>query len=134
MTSMTAWMSELSRVLPFVTIAAVWLWVPYAYWKIYEVYKLLGDRTGNLGFFWFSFQFQHPVFSRGMRSYLDYFDGLPDDLKACVSAARSELRRRHLMVILWIVFVLAFGWLASFLERHQSILPPKSVTTSLVVK
>jgi hypothetical protein len=127
-------MIEIHRVLLFATIVAVWLWTPYHYWKIYKVYKLLGDCTGNLGFFWFSFQFQHPVFSKGMRSYLDYFDGLPDELKARVLATRSELRRHVLAFLLWIALLLAFGWLTSRLERHQSILPPKSITTSLVTK
>jgi hypothetical protein len=82
-------MSELSRVLPLVTIAAVWLYAASGYWKIYRVYRLLGDRTGNLGFFWFSFQFQHPTFSRGMKSYVDYYGTLPDDLKAQVDANSS---------------------------------------------
>lgn len=120
MTSVTAWMSELSRVLPLVTIAAVWLYVPYGYWKIYRVYKLLGDRTGNLGFLWFSFQFQHPTFSRGMKSYVDYYGTLPNDLKAQVDATRSQLRRHVLTMLLWILFVVAFGLLAGLLERHHS--------------
>lgn len=48
-----------------------------------------------MGFFWFSFQFQNETFAKGFPHYVDYFDDLPDDLKAQVIAAKTQFRYRQ---------------------------------------
>jgi hypothetical protein len=110
---------EAPKILLWVTVVMFMLYPLYFYWKIYGVYRALGNRTKELGFFWFSFQFQHPVVSRGMKSYLNYYDALPDDLKARVDAVRRQLRSHVASLGVWILFVVAFAFLVSYLKRNN---------------
>jgi hypothetical protein len=110
-------MIEIYKVLFVGSAIGVALYAFYGIWRLYGIYRMLGDHVRGMGFYWFSFQFQHETFARGFPYYVDYLDGLPDDLKARVIAARTQFRYRQMFIICWIVAVLSFGWLASKLAR-----------------
>jgi len=119
MSEAIAGMSEMYRILFLGTVAVLMLYAPFAYWKIYSVYKALGEQARHLGFFWFSFQFQMPIFARGMPNYLD-LGSFPDSLRIQISSARRQLRLTRTIASVWLVLVLAFGAVTALLRRHYS--------------
>jgi hypothetical protein len=114
-----ATMSEIYSIVFPVTVAVLALNVPLTYWKIYLVYRAVGEQARRLGFFWFSFQFQSPIFARGMPNYLD-LDSLPGSLRIKISGTRRQLRFVAGISVLWLFLVLAFGAATAMLGRHYS--------------
>ena len=75
------------------------------HWNAYSVYRLLGDRAGNTGYYWFSFQFQTPDLAKLLPGYVDYFDALPNDLAAQVLVARRRMRVTHVLLVSSIILI-----------------------------
>jgi hypothetical protein len=119
MSGTIAGMSEIYRIVFLGTVAVLMLYAPFVYWKIYSVYKALGEKAKHLGFFWFSFQFQMPIFAKGMPNYLD-LDSFPDSLRIQISRAQRQLRFTRTIASVWLVLVLAFGAVTALLRRHYS--------------
>ena len=119
MSETIARMSEIYRIVFIGTVALLMLHLPIVYWKIYLVYRALGDQPRHLGFFWFSFQFQMPIFAKGMPNYLD-LESFPDSLRIQISGTRHQLRIIRAIASLWLVFVLAFGAIIALLRRRYS--------------
>jgi hypothetical protein len=112
-------LSEVYRVLFICTAALVPLYPPSAYWKIYSVYKSVGDDAKRLGFFWFSFQFQVPRFASGFLEPLDP-DRLPDSSRQYLNRTQHQLRLIRTMAISWVLLVLAFGAITALIRRHYT--------------
>lgn len=87
--------------------------------KAHTVYTLLGDGVKNISFYWFYFQLQGPYVARQYPGYVDHFQSLPDDLKARVIIARRQIGYGMASIVLWVIFVFAFGALAAYLRRHS---------------
>jgi hypothetical protein len=79
-------------------------------WKVYSLYRLLGDRVGNLSYYWFAFQFQNPHFARQLGGYVDIYASLPDDLSDRVITARRQTRYAVSFAAVWgLLFLVLIG-------------------------
>jgi hypothetical protein len=74
--------------------------------RVYSLYRLLGERVGNISYYWFSFQFQVPGFARQLRGFVDLFSSLPEDLAAKVFVVRRDAKRAEIAMVLWMLLVL----------------------------
>jgi len=81
----------------------------YMYWRIYQLYKLAGQRVERIGFLWFAVYIQSP---RSPRS-ISMLEGLPQNIQEQVTAFRLRTTRVHVGVALWIVFLILFGFLVN---------------------
>ena len=84
------------------------------HWRVYSLYKLLGDRASEAGYYWFAFQVQNPNFSRQLSGHVDLLESLPQDLSAQVLAVRRQIRDATLAMAFWMLLVfvliaLSFG-------------------------
>jgi hypothetical protein len=73
--------------------------------RVYSLYRLLGERVGNVSYYWFSFQFQVPGFARQLPGFVDFFSFLPEDLAAKVFVVRRDTKRAEVIMVLWILLV-----------------------------
>jgi len=73
--------------------------------RVYPLYRLLGERVGDLSYYWFCFQFQTPGIAQQLPGYVDLFSSLPDDLAAKVSIVRRDTKRAEIVAMCWILFV-----------------------------
>ena len=73
--------------------------------RVYSLYRLLGERVGNLGYYWSSFQFQTPGIARQFPGFVDLFRSLPDDLAAKVFIVRRDTRRAEIVMVFWTLLV-----------------------------
>jgi hypothetical protein len=88
-------------------------------WKAFIIYKMLGDRVKNIGFYRFNVILQNPYVATHFFGEEDFFESLPDDLKTSVLGARRQIRYGIASIILWIIFVLSFGAVvAHFRKLH----------------
>jgi hypothetical protein len=86
--------------LPITVLAALFWHV-----RVYSLYRLLGERVGNLSYYWFSFQLQTPQFARMLPGYVDLFSSLPEDLAAQVSIVRRDMKRAQMVIALWMLLI-----------------------------
>src|SRR5712691_6274801 len=78
--------------------------------RVYSLYRLLGERVGNLSYYWFCFQFQTPGIARQFPGFVDLFSSLPEDLAAKVFVVRRDTKRAEIAVAFWILlFVTMLG-------------------------
>jgi hypothetical protein len=82
-----------------VFIGAFW------HWNAYSVYRMLGDRVGDISYYWFSFVFQTPGLAKQLPGFVDYFDSLPHDLSKRVMLARRRMRLAHVLAAAWMILV-----------------------------
>ena|SRR6185437_2125540 len=87
----------------------------FMHWKIYQLYKLAGERVREIGFFWFSVYVQSPSFGRGAK----VLEELPEDLHLRVASFRDWRRKFIVAIVLWIVFLILFGILITRLLDGQ---------------
>jgi len=73
--------------------------------RVYSLYRLLGERVGNLSYYWFSFQFQTPHLARLFPGYVDLFSSLPEDLAAQVSIVRRDMKRAEMIMACWMLLI-----------------------------
>jgi hypothetical protein len=80
-------------------------YVPYMYWRIYQIYKYAGGQVERIGFVWFA------VYVQGTQSVsgVKMLEELPQDIKVQVATFRLRNRRIHLGVALWIIGLILFG-------------------------
>jgi hypothetical protein len=112
-------LSEVYRILFICSAALLLLYPPFVYWKIYSVYKALGDEAKRLGFFRFSFQFQVPRFASGFLEPLDP-DRVPDSSRQYFNRIQRQLRLIRTIAISWVLLVLAFGAVTALIRRHYT--------------
>jgi hypothetical protein len=74
--------------------------------RLYRLYKLLGQRVGNLGFLSFSWQYGNRQFASQLPSYVDWYDSLPEDLAAQASIVHREYTRVNVVIVCWFMFIL----------------------------
>jgi len=80
------------------------------HWRVYSLYRLLGDRVCNISYYWFGFQFQTPHFARQLGGYVDIFEALPEDMSARVMTVRRQTRYAISIVACWgLLFVVLIG-------------------------
>jgi hypothetical protein len=99
-------MASEGGIVVLLVIVGAWVFAIFVYWRIYVAFRLLDRRVKELGFAWFSFQFQLPSFAKGMPGYVDYFDSLPEELKKRVTAIRREINVARLIVVLWTLLLI----------------------------
>jgi hypothetical protein len=87
----------------------------YAYWKIYQLYKLAGERVEKIGFFWFAFRVQSPGFGGGV----EMLEALPRDLQRLATSVRDRQRKFSVAIVLWIAFLILLGTLVTRLSDGQ---------------
>jgi hypothetical protein len=75
--------------------------------RVYSLYRLLGERIGNLSYYWFSFQFQTPHLARLLPGYVDLFSFLPEGLAVHVSIVRRDMKRATMIVACWMLLIVA---------------------------
>jgi hypothetical protein len=73
--------------------------------RVYSLYRILGERVGNLSYYWFSFQFQTPQFARMLPGYVDLFSSLPEDLAAQVAMVHRKTKWAELIVVCWMLLI-----------------------------
>src|SRR5882762_11964879 len=73
--------------------------------RVYSLYRLLGERVGNVSYYWFSFQFQTPGLARQFPGFVDLFSSLPEDLAAKVFVVRHDTKRAEMAVALWMLLI-----------------------------
>jgi hypothetical protein len=73
--------------------------------RVYSLYRLLGERVGNLSYYWFSFQLQSPHFARQLPGYVDLWSSLPENLAAQVSIVRREMKWAELIMACWVLLL-----------------------------
>jgi len=73
--------------------------------RVYLLYRLLGERVGNLSYYWFSFQFQTPGLARQFPGFVDLFSSLPEDLAAQVSIVRHDMKRAEMIMACWMLLI-----------------------------
>jgi hypothetical protein len=83
--------------------------------RVYPLHRLLGERVGDLSYYWFCFQFQTPGIARQFPGYVDLFSSLPDDLAAKVFIVRRDTKRAEIVLLLWTLFI---GTLLGMPFRH----------------
>jgi hypothetical protein len=87
----------------------------YAYWKIYQLYKLCGERVQKIGFFWFVFQVQSPGFGGGKKM----LEALPEELQRLAASIRDRQHKISVAIVRWIVFLIVLGYLVTRLSDGQ---------------
>jgi len=73
--------------------------------RVRSLYRLLGERVGNISYYWFSFQFQTPGFARQFPGFVDLFSSLPEDLAAQVSVVRRDTKRAEMIMAFWTLLI-----------------------------
>jgi hypothetical protein len=73
--------------------------------RVYSLYRLLGERVGNISYYWFCFQFQTPGLARQFTGFVDLFSSLPEDLAAKVFIVRRDTKRAEMAMAFWMLFV-----------------------------
>jgi len=73
--------------------------------RVYSLYRSLGERVGNVSYYWFSFQFQTPGLARQFPGFVDLFSSLPEDLPAKVFVVRHDTKRAEIAVALWMLLI-----------------------------
>jgi hypothetical protein len=82
----------------------------YWHWRVYSLYKRLGDRVKNISYYWFCFQFQNPSFAKQLPGYSGFLDHLPDDLSTHVVTVRRQIRCATAALAIWMILaVILFG-------------------------
>ena len=84
-----------------IPVVAVLFW----HARVYSLYRLLGERVGNLNYYWFSFQFQTPQLARLFPGYVDIFSSLPEDLAVQVFVVRRDMKRAEMIIAIWILLI-----------------------------
>src|SRR5262245_45973189 len=86
--------------LPILVLAAL-------FWhaRVYPLYRLLGERVGDLSYYWFCFQFQTPGIARQLPGYVDLFSSLPDDMVARVFVVRRDTKRAEIIMLFWTLLI-----------------------------
>ena len=74
--------------------------------RVYSLYRSLGERGGNLGYNWFSFQLANPYWASKFPGYVDNFGSLPEDLAARISTVRREIKWAELIMACWMLLIL----------------------------
>ena len=112
------WLKMFETIYKCVFVASamfVGCYVPYMYWRIYQLYKRAGERVEKTGFLWFSVYVQAPQSVSGAKM----LEGLPQNIQTQVAKFQSEARRVHVGGVLWIFFLIL---LASFVRAVASLL------------
>jgi hypothetical protein len=73
--------------------------------RVYSLYRLLGERVGNISYYWFSFQFQTPGIARQFPGFVDFFSSLPKDLAAKVFVVRRDTKRAEIAMVFWMLLI-----------------------------
>jgi len=73
--------------------------------RVYSLYRLLGERVGNLSYYWFSFQFQTPGIARQLPGFVGLFSSLPDDMAARAFVVRRDTKRAEIIMLFWTLLV-----------------------------
>jgi hypothetical protein len=73
--------------------------------RVYSFYRLLGERVGNISYYWFSFQFQTPGIARQFPGFVDFFSSLPKDLAAKVFVVRRDTKRAEIAMVFWMLLI-----------------------------
>ena len=60
----------------------------YWQWKVYGLYRRLGPQVRDIGYYWFSFQFQSPNMARQLPGYVDFSSLLPEESLEQIGLAR----------------------------------------------
>ena len=71
--------------------------------RVYSLYRLLGERVGNLSYYWFSFELQTPQLAKLLPGYADRFGSLPEGLAAQVTIVRRGMRWAELIMACWML-------------------------------
>jgi len=75
----------------------------YWHWKVYGLYKRLGGRVKDVGYCWFSAQFQTPRLATQFYRRKDFASFLPEASLAEIAVVRREARLANIVVALWIM-------------------------------
>jgi hypothetical protein len=73
--------------------------------RVYSLYRLLGDRVGNISYYWFSFQFQTPGIAQQFPGFVDLFSSLPEDMAARVFVVRRDTKRAEIIMLFWTLLI-----------------------------
>jgi hypothetical protein len=73
--------------------------------RVYSLYRLLGERVGNISYYWFSFQFQTPGIARQFPGFVDFFSSLQKDLAAKVFVVRRDTKRAEIAMVFWMLLI-----------------------------
>jgi hypothetical protein len=84
--------------LPIPVLAAV-----YWHWKVHGLYKRLGDQVRDVGYYWFSTQFQTPGLATQFYRCKDFASFLPEASLAEIAVARREARLAIIAITLWMM-------------------------------
>jgi hypothetical protein len=84
-----------------IAVLAVLFW----HARVYSLYRLLGERVGNLSYYWFSFQLANPYWASKFPGYVDIFGSLPNDLAKRVSIVRHEIKLAELITVCWMLLI-----------------------------
>jgi hypothetical protein len=76
--------------------------------RAFSLYRLLGVRAGDLGYFWFAFEIANPDWTRKYPGHADLFSSLPEDLATQVLPFRRDIRRAKMVITIYgMVFIVA---------------------------
>jgi hypothetical protein len=75
----------------------------YWHWKVYGLYRRLGPQVRDIGYYWFSFQFQTPNMARQLPGYVDFSSLMPEESLEQMGSVRRQARRITTAMLLWII-------------------------------
>ena len=84
--------------LPIPVLAGV-----YWHWKVYGLYRRLGDQVRDVGYYWFSTQIQTPGLATQFYRCKDFASFLPEASLAEIAVVRREARLATITTALWIM-------------------------------
>lgn len=74
--------------------------------RVYSLYKMLGERLGDLRYSWFAFQLANPYWASKFPGYVDISGFLPEDLAARVVVVRRKMKWAELIVVCWMLVIM----------------------------
>ena len=88
----------------------------YWHWKVFGLYRRLGDRVRDIGYYWFSTQFQTPGLATQLYRRESFASFLPEDKLAEIEMIRREARPAIIAIALWMTVAVTLffvsGWRA----------------------
>ena len=85
----------------------------YWHWKVYRLYLRLGEQVRNVGYYWFSTQFQTPGVAIQFYRCEDFARFLPEESLMEIAIVRREARRAIITILLWMTTAIILFCLSS---------------------
>jgi hypothetical protein len=78
----------------------------YWHWKVYGLYRRLGIRAREIGYYWFSFELQNPNMARQLSGDESFASRLPAESMEQVALVRRQARYITAAMFLWIIMAI----------------------------